>query len=198
MQLQLIPILELYYKHRNFPFPIQATDEEYLLHRQNVLQACGFEVPLISLPDQAYSYPIATLSDADLARILSNIVKHKTLLEGGYALVDIEQGKTLLSSRCCSDLNDASSWLNLLQQKTANFWIGHPIVHCDLQDQNLIFHEYDQPEKPDLILPLDAVLVAVKELQTQLSALKNRLLWVALQQGIPRRKILPLLTFTDI
>lgn len=198
MQLKLIPILKLYYKHRRFPFPTQATDEEYQLYRQQVLAACGFEVPLTSLPDQPYNYPIATLSDADLARILSNTIKHKTLLEGGYALVDVVQGKTLISTRCCSDLNDASSWLNLLPQNTADFWIGHPIMHCDIQEQNVIFHEYDQPEKPDLILPLDAVIIAVKELQTLLPALKMRLLSVALQHGIPRRKILPLLSFSAI
>lgn len=198
MQLQLIPILELSYKHRRFPLPTQATDTEYRLHRQQVLQACGFDMPFINLADQTYSYPIETLSDRNLAKILANTVKHKTLLEGGYALVDVIQGKTLISTRCCSDLNDASSWLNLLQQNTAHFWIGHPIVHCDIQAQNVIFHEYDHPEKPNLILPLHAVLSAVQALQTQLPTLKSRLLSVALQQGIPRRKILPLLSFSEI
>lgn len=194
MQLQLIPCVELYYKHRRFPFPTDATPEQSILHTAQVHAACGFEMPLKSLADHDFMYPIAQLSEFNLAKILRDSIKHKRQLEGGYALVDVNLNKTLLSSRCCSDLNDASSWLNVLAQQTQGFWIGHPMISCEIKEASIFFYEDDQP---DLELPLNDVLSAINQLKYHLAVLRQRLLTNAAKHHIPHKKSLALVEFTQ-
>ncbi|WP_447749224.1 hypothetical protein [Pseudomonas nicosulfuronedens] len=187
MQVQLIPVIELFYLVDSVPVPPKgpyweqvASWREY--HERN-LRANGFSTRLRPyLPGSAF-HRIADLSDTDIARLIrlhcaeglkgSGDWRQVRPLPGGYVLrvgsLDV------LFPQCCSDLGDLKSWRRIAEGKCAYLYSGHPSPDIDQRNQSATF-DFNGPSETFVPPPpLHSVTVPLVELTGAVRAAEREL-----------------------
>lgn len=197
MPLQLIPVFQLEYKHRSVQRPLTDDEQTFYEYKLNILKACGFDDNIQSIDRYGSLFTIQSLTDHDLCKILRDIIKHDKLLNGGYVLFDQEKYLPLLLPRCCGDLSDITSWLNLKNKNTTGFWIGHPVVSCEITAHHVIFKEDEMPKQKNIMIAFDELITAIIKLEYDLSAIKQRIYQLARLHNLKLKKISTLFEFAD-
>lgn len=168
MQVQLIPVIELFYLVDDVPLPIDGPYWKHVqswqaFHERN-LQANGFSPGLKPyLPGSAF-HRLGNLSDPDISRLIrlhcaeglrgSGDWRQIRPLPGGYVLrvgnLDI------LFPQCCSDLGDLHSWQRIAQGKGAYLYSGHPSPVICQQNQSASF-DFNENEQGESFTPPPAL-----------------------------------------
>lgn len=206
MQVQLIPVIELFYLVDSVPLPANGPYWEHVAswreyHERN-LRANGFSPRLRAyLPGSAF-HRIADLSDADISRLIqlhcaeglegSRNWARVPPLSGGYVLrvgaLDV------LFPQCCSDLGDLQSWKRVAAGKGAYLYSGHPSPDINQHNQSASFDfngpgEAFVPPPPlhSVTVPLSALTRAVQAADRELRIFAARLELLNANQsmGIP-------------
>ena len=206
MQVQLIPVVELFYLVDSVALPANGPYWEHVAswreyHERN-LRANGFSPRLRPyLPGSAF-HRIADLSDADISRLIqlhcaeglkgSADWRQVPPLSGGYVLrvgaVDV------LFPQCCSDLGDLRSWKRIAAGKGAYLYSGHPSPDINQHNQSASFDfngpgEAFTPPPPlhSVTVPLSMLTQAVQAADRELRIFAARLELLNANQslGIP-------------
>lgn len=203
MQVQLIPVIELFYLVDSVPLPSGGPYWEHVAswrayHERN-LRANGFSPRLRPyLPGSAF-HRIADLSDADISRLIrlhcdegltgSADWQQVSPLPGGYVLrvgnLDV------LFPQCCSDLGDLQSWKRIAAGKGAYLYSGHPSPDISQQNQSASFDfngpgEVFAPPPPlhSVTVPLSELTRAVHAADRELRVFAARLALVNAEQAL--------------
>lgn len=200
MILKLIPVFELEsvhpsLKHPHYPF----SDAEYDAYLNQVHRLNGFELPLSPIALGYNLYPIEQTSDLNILKILKDAIqKDRHGLEGGFVLCEIAEDRMIpiLTHRCCSDFNDIDSWINLANNKLEGFWIGHPMLCCEIQDDQIRFIEEEEEQLEDILIPLADFQIATKELKNRLINIHQQFLRIATEYQLDLSKVNELIQFT--
>jgi hypothetical protein len=194
MQVQLIPVIELFYLLDSVPVPPVGPYWEHVerwreYHASN-LRANGFSPQLRPyLPGSAF-HRIAELSDADLSRLIllhcaeglkgSGDWHQVSPLPGGYVLR--VGGLDVLFPQCCSDLGDLQSWKRIAAGKAAYLYSGHPSPDINQQNQSASFDFNGQgevfappPALHSVTVPLAELMRATRNAERELRVFAARL-----------------------
>lgn len=203
MQVQLIPVIELFYLVDSVPPPAEGPywehRERWRAYHERSLQAHGFGPALRPyLPGSAF-HRIAELSDADIARLI-RLHCHDQLsgsadwcqvrpLPGGYVLR--AENVDALLPQCCSDLGDLHSWKRIAAGTGAYLYSGHPSPEISQQHQTVTFDfrsasEAFSPPAPQrsVSVPHSALTRAVQAAERELRIFAARLELVNAEQGL--------------
>lgn len=201
MKLELIPVFELKPYHPNLHRPeYPYSNEEYDTFLNQVHKLNGFQYSLQPIVIGYNLYPIEQTSDFNILKILQDTIQNdKYGLEGGFALCKRTEGTItpLLTHRCCSDLNDIDSWLKLAEKDLNGFWIGHPMLSCEIQDNQIRFIEEEDEELEDILIPFVDFQIAAKELKDKLKNIRQQFLRIAIKHQLDLSKINELIRFTE-
>jgi len=205
MQVQLIPVIELFYLVDSVALPAQGPYWKHVAswrdyHERN-LRANGFSPRLRPyLPGSAF-HRIAELSDADISRLI-RLHCHEGLtgsgdwrdvrpLPGGYVLR--VGGLDVLFPQCCSDLGDLQSWRRIAQGQGAYLYSGHPSPFISRQNQSASFdfntngHSEGFTPPPALhsvTVPLAQLMQAVQAAERELRIFAARLELLNVEQAL--------------
>ncbi|MFR0692001.1 hypothetical protein ACLUTX_21575 [Enterobacterales bacterium AE_CKDN230030158-1A_HGKHYDSX7] len=196
MQVQLIPVVELFYLVDQIPLPADGPYWEHVetwrQYHERALQTNGFSPRLRPYAPGSAFHRIADLSEADIAQLVrlhcaeglqgSGDWQSIRPLPGGYVLrvgsVDV------LFPQCCSDLGDLRSWQSIAQGKGAYLYSGHPSPDISQQNQCASFDfnpngqgEGFVPPPPlhSVSVPLSALTRAVQDADRELRIFAARL-----------------------
>ena len=199
MKLQLIPVFELEYSHPEIKFPaFPFTDEEYGNYLDQVYKSNGFIDKFQPVAQGFNLYPVLQTTEKNLLKILKDAIqKNKNSLEGGFALCDVTNGvNPILTHRCCSDFNDIDSWINLAEHKSEGFWIGHPMLCCKINNDQIQFIEEEEEGLEDIYVSFPEFHNAVMQLKQELPKIREYILIVADKYQLDLSKVHQLLKFT--
>lgn len=201
MKLQLIPVFELEYSHPKIKFPeFPFTDEEYENYFDQVYKLNGFVDKFQPIAQGFNLYSVLQTTERNLLKILKDAIqKNKNSLEGGFALCDISNGiNPILTQRCCSDFNDVDSWINLAENKLKGFWIGHPMLCCKIDNDQIQFIEEEEEELEDIYVSFSEFQKAVLQLKQELPKIREYILIVANKYQLDLSVVNQFLKFTQI
>ncbi|MBB4866336.1 hypothetical protein HNP46_005241 [Pseudomonas nitritireducens] len=203
MQVQLIPVIELFHLVDSVPVPpvgpYWEQVESWREFHERSLQAQGFGPRLRPyLPGSAF-HRLGELSDADIARLirlhceagLKAAADWQAVgpLPGGYVLrvgsLDV------LFPQCCSDLGDLQSWKRIAAGKGAYLYSGHPSPDINQHNQSVSFDfngpgETFVPPPPlhSVTVPLSDLTRAVHAADRELRVFAARLELVNAEQAL--------------
>lgn len=203
MQVQLIPVIELFYLVDSVPVPTEGPYWEHVeswraFHERN-LRASGFDPSLRPYRPGSAFHRIAELNDADISRLIrlhceeglagSGNWKQIQPLPGGYVLrigsLDV------LFPQCCSDLGDLHSWKRIAAGKGAYLYSGHPSPDISRRNQSAHFDfngpgEGFAPPPPlhSVTVPLSELMRAVHAADRELRIFAARLALVNAEQAL--------------
>lgn len=201
MKLKLIPVFELEYSHPDVKFPpYPFSDEEYTNYLDQVYKLNGFMDPFEPIAEGYNLYAIQQTSENNLVKIIKDaIYKDQNSLEGGFVLCEIaETLNPILTHRCCSDLNDVDSWINLAKKNLTGFWIGHPMLSCKIENDQIRFIEEEEEELEDIVIPFSDYQIAIQELKQELIEIRKRILEISARHQLNNKSVSQLLNFTLI
>lgn len=201
MTLQLIPVFELEYSHpdvKSPPYP--CSNDEYTNYLDRVYELNGFVDKFQPIAHGYNLYSIHQTSENNLLKILNDaIMKDKSNLDGGFVLCEMNEIlNPILTHRCCSDFNDVESWLNLAEKNLKGFWIGHPMLYCKIENDQIRFIEEEEEELADIFINFLEFKNAVQQLKLELPKIRERFLMVANKHQLDISKVNQFLKFTLI
>ncbi|WP_325435519.1 hypothetical protein [Pseudomonas nitroreducens] len=196
MQVQLIPVVELFYPVGSVPTPATGPYWEHVDSWQDYqsrsLLANGFSPGLKPYRAGAALYRLAEMSDEDIAQLaslhcagglqISGDWEQVCPLSGGYVLrLD---NSDLFYPQCCSDLRDLQSWRQIAQGKGRYLYSGHPspVIRIERGTITFDFSEGDMgeafappPARSSASFPLVGLAVAVQTAELELQTFAVRL-----------------------
>ena len=94
-------------------------------------------------------------------------------------------------------MNDIDSWLKLAEKDLNGFWIGHPMLSCEIQDNQIRFIEEEDEELEDILIPFVDFQISAKELKDKLKNIRQQFLRIAIKHQLDLSKINELIRFTE-
>ena len=199
MKLELVPVFELEYFHPKIKAPSHPyTTNEYDHYLDKLYKMSGFPDKLTPIAQGYNLYSVEEISEENLIKIIKDsLLSKKENLPGGYALCEIDQvRKPILTHRCCSDFNDINSWLNLANKNRQGFWIGHPMLTCEIQDNQIRFIEEENEGLKDIIISFADYQIATQHLTEKLAFIRNRIQFIAKNHQLNPKKVNQFIQFT--
>lgn len=208
MQVQLIPVVELFYSVESVPAPTEGPYWEHVANWRDYharsLQANGFSPALTPCRPGSALYPLTDLSDEDIMQLIRLHCADALQMSGDWGQICPLFGGYILRlgnsdvffPQCCSELGDIQSWRQIAQGKGRYLYSGHPSPVIQLERDCVTFDfTVDDggetfappPTRSSASFPRAALAVAVQvaELELQTFAVRLERLNVEHQLRIP-------------